>query len=62
MYRFVSVNYSRSFHDTQVIQTVLSDFGKMNLNVLKMYFAKQNMTQFSTGIIKNLVTYNLRKH
>ena len=41
MYRFVSVNYSRSFHDTQVIQTVLSDFGKMNLNVLKMYFAKQ---------------------
>ena len=34
-------NCSRSFQDTQVIETGLSDFHKMNLTVLKMYFTKQ---------------------
>ena len=41
MHRFVCINYTRSFQNTQVIQTVLSDFYKMNLAVLKIYFAKQ---------------------
>ena len=34
-------NCSRNFQDTQVIDTGLSDFHKMNLTVLKMYFTKQ---------------------
>ena len=34
-------NCSRSFQDTQVIETGLSDFHKMNLTVLKMLFTKQ---------------------
>ena len=34
-------NCSRSFQDTQVIETGLSDFHKMNLTVLRMFFAKQ---------------------
>ena len=33
-------NYSRGFQDTQVIETGLSDFHKMNLTVLKMLFTK----------------------
>ena len=41
MHRFFCINYTRSFQNTQVIQTVLSDFYKMNLAVLKIYFAKQ---------------------
>ena len=31
-------NCSRSFQDTQVIETGLSDFYKINLTVLKMFF------------------------
>ena len=34
-------NCSRRFQDTQVIETGLSDFHKMNLTILKMYFTKQ---------------------
>ena len=34
-------NCSRSFQDTQVIETGLSDFHKMNITVLKMFFSKQ---------------------
>ena len=41
MHRFVCINYARSFQNTQVIQTVLSDLYEMNLAVLKIYFAKQ---------------------
>ena len=41
MHRFVCINYTRSFRNTQVIQTVLSDLYEMNLAVLKIYFAKQ---------------------
>ena len=55
-------NCSRSFQETQVIETGLSDFHKMNLTVLKMFFTKQKMRPFSTGIIKNLITSSLRKH
>ena len=33
---------SRSFQDTQVIETGLSDFHKMNITILKMFFSKQN--------------------
>ena len=35
-------NCSRSFQDTQVIETGLSDFHKMNLTVLRTFFTKQN--------------------
>ena len=41
MHRFVCINYTRGFQNTQVIQTVLSDLYEMNLAVLKIYFAKQ---------------------
>ena len=41
MHRFVCINYTRSFQNTQVIQTVLSDLYEMNLAVFKIYFAKQ---------------------
>ena len=34
-------NCSCSFQDTQVIETGLSDFHKMNITVLKMFFSKQ---------------------
>ena len=34
-------NCSRSFQDTQVIETGLSDFHKINLTVLKRFFTKQ---------------------
>ena len=34
-------NCSRGFRDTQLIETGLSDFHKMNLTVLKMHFTKQ---------------------
>ena len=50
-------NCSRNFQDTrQLIKTGLSNFHKMNLTVLKMYFNKKNMKPFSTGVIKNLMT------
>ena len=41
MYGFVPKKCSRSFQDTQVIETGLSDFHKMNLTVLKMLFPKE---------------------
>ena len=34
-------NCSRSFQDTQIIETGLSDFHKMKLTVLKIFFTKQ---------------------
>ena len=34
-------NCSRSFQEVQIIETSLSDFHKINLTVLKMYFTKQ---------------------
>ena len=38
---FFLTNCSRSFEDIQVIETGFSDFYKINLIVLKMYFTKQ---------------------
>ena len=55
-------NCSRGFQDTQVIEIGLSDFHKMNLAVLKMFLQSKNMRPFSTGIVKNLINSNLRKH
>ena len=37
---------SPSFQDTQVIETGLSDFHKMNITVLKMFFSKQKHETF----------------
>ena len=34
-------NCSRSFQEVQIIETSLSDFHKINLTVLKVYFTKQ---------------------
>ena len=53
---------SRSFQDTQIIETGLSDFCKMNLTVLKSTLQSKIMRPFSTEFIKNLITSNLRKH
>ena len=35
-------NCSRSFQDTQVIETGPSDFHKMNITILKMFFSSAN--------------------
>ena len=48
-------NCSRSFQDTQVIETGLSDFHKMNLTVLKMYFTKQ---KHETIFYRNYKTFD----
>ena len=49
-------NCSRSFQDIQVIETSLSDFHKMNLTVLKMYFTKQKHETIFYTNYKNLIT------
>ena len=43
-------NCSRSFQETQVIETGVSDFHEMNLTVLKMFFTKQ---KYETIFYKN---------
>ena len=35
------ISCSRSFQDTQVVQTGLSDFHKMNISLLKVFYRKQ---------------------
>ena len=63
-------NCSRSFQDTQVIETGLSDFHKMNLTFLKMYFTKQkhetlsyrNYKKFDNLKFKEALTRELIKH
>ena len=55
-------NCSRSFQDTLVIETGLSDFHKMNLTALKMFFTKQKHGTIFYRNYKNLITLNLRKH
>ena len=63
-------NYSRSFQDTQVIETGLSDFHKMNLTVLKMFFKKQkyetifyrNYKKFDNLKFKETLNRGLMKH
>ena len=63
-------NCSRSFQDTQVIETDLSDFHKMNLTVLKMFFTKQkhetifyrNYKKFDNLKFKEGLNGELMKH
>ena len=49
-------NCSRSFQDTQVIETSLSDFHKMNLTVFKMLFTKQ---KHETIFFRELMKHDL---
>ena len=63
-------NCSRSFQNTQVIETGLSDFHKMNLTVLKMFFTKQkhetifyrNYKKFDNLKFKEALNRDLMKH
>ena len=63
-------NCSRGFQDAQVIETGLSDFHKMNLTVLKMYFTKQkhetisyrNYKKFDNRKFKEALNKELMKH
>ena len=63
-------NISRGFQDTQVIETDLSDFHKMNLTVLKMFFTKQkhetifyrNYKKFDNLKFKEALNRELMKH
>ena len=63
-------NCSRSFEDTQVIETGLSNFHKMNLTVLKMFFTKQkhetiyyrNYKKFDNLKFKEALNRELMKH
>ena len=63
-------NCSRHFQDAQVIETGLSDFHKMNLRVLKMYFTKQkletifhrNYEKFDNLKFKEAINRELMKH
>ena len=63
-------NCSRSFQDTQIIETGLSDFHKMNLTVLKMFFKKQkyetifyrNYKKFDNLKFKETLNRGLMKH
>ena len=65
-------NCSRSFQDTQIIETGLSDFHKMNITVLKMFFSKQkhetvffrnykkfDNSAFSKALNRELLKYDL---
>ena len=61
-------NCSRSFQDTQVIETGLSDFHKMNLTVLRMFFTKyetifyRNYRTFDNLEFKETLNRELMKH
>ena len=63
-------NCSRSFQDTQVIETGISDFHKMNLTVLKLLFTKQkhetifyrNYKKFDNLKFKEALNRELMKH
>ena len=54
MYRFVLNKLFQKFSDRQVIETGLSDFYKMNLTLLQMYFTKKKH-ETSAGVIKNMM-------
>ena len=59
-----------SFQDRQAIETALSDFRKVNLTILKMYFTKQNhetifyrnYKKFDSLIFKEALNRELMKH
>ena len=63
-------NCSRSFQDTQVIETGLSDFHKMNITVLKMFFSKQkhetvffrNYKKFDNSAFREALNRELLKY
>ena len=63
-------NCSRGFQDTKVIGTSLSDFQKMNLALLRMFFSKQkheitfyiNYKKFDYLKLKELLNRELMKH
>ena len=63
-------NCSRSFQDTQVIETGLSDFHKMNMTVLKMFFSKQthetvffrNYKNFDNSVFRKVLNRELLKY
>ena len=67
---FFLTNCSRGFQDTQVIETGLSDFHKINLTVLKICFTKQknetifymNYTKFDNFKFKEALNRKLMKH
>ena len=72
MYRFVpnKLFSRRSFQDTLAIETGLSEFDKMNLTVLKMFFTKQkhetifyrNYKKFDNLKFKEAINRKLMKH
>ena len=63
-------NCSRSFQDTQVIKTGLSDFHTMNITVLKMFFSKQkhetvffrNYKKFDNSTFREALNRELLKY
>ena len=63
-------NCSRSFQDTQVKETGLSDFHKMNITVLKMFYSKQkhetvffrNYKKFDNSAFKEALNRELLKY
>ena len=63
-------NCSRSFQDTQEIETGLSDFHKMNITVLKMFFSKQkhetvffrNYKKFDNSAFREVLNRKLLKY
>ena len=70
MYRFVPNKLFKKFSNTQVIETGLSDFHKINLTVLKMLFTKQkyetvfyrNYKKFDKLKFKEALNRELMKH
>ena len=63
-------NCSRSFQDTQVTEIGLSDFHKMNITVLKMFFSKQkhetvffrNYKKFDNSAFREALNRELLKY
>ena len=63
-------NCSRSFQDTQVKETGLSDFHKMNITVLKIFYSKQkhktvffrNYKKFDNSAFKEALNRELLKY
>ena len=63
-------NCSRSFQDTQVIETGLSDFHKMNTTILKMFFSKQkhetvffrNYKKFDNSALREALNREILKY
>ena len=70
MHQFFSNKLLHSFQDTQVIETGLSDFHKMNITVLKMFFSKQkhetvffrNYKKFDNSAFREALNRELLKY